>query len=185
MKANASEAAPEAAVPRWFVVEHFEEEFSEWTFKEYVHMLLTMANVHSKVDKPPHCQMLLTNFKFLQALRSDQLKEDELKSKSHMESFARIAHNIKRNVFKNNSPVFMTQLSLEELTSRDFKVPENGWQDDSEVVLELFAAKQVKFNSDLVCMMDMRAEEDLKPTDAFQFMVFGGILGNHPPEDRA
>lgn len=34
-------------------------------------------------------------------------------------------------------------------------------------------------------MMDMRAEKDLAPEDPFEFMVFGGILGNHPPEDRA
>ena len=35
--------------------------------------------------------------------------------------------------------------------------------------------------------MDMRAEQTLQPTDVqqFKFVVFGGILGDHPPQDRA
>jgi ribosome biogenesis SPOUT family RNA methylase Rps3 len=38
-----------------------------------------------------------------------------------------------------------------------------------------------------VCFMDMRAETELSPADAktFNFVVFGGILGDHPPQDRA
>lgn len=40
---------------------------------------------------------------------------------------------------------------------------------------------------DNICFMDMRAEEKLKPQEAsqFKFVVFGGILGDHPPQDRA
>jgi len=32
----------------------------------------------------------------------------------------------------------------------------------------------------------MRAEEELKPEDAekFDLVLFGGILGDHPPRDR-
>lgn len=35
--------------------------------------------------------------------------------------------------------------------------------------------------------MDMRAESKLQPSDGekFEFVVFGGILGDHPPQDRA
>ena len=33
--------------------------------------------------------------------------------------------------------------------------------------------------------MDMRATEVLAPKDTFRFVVFGGILGDHPPQDRA
>jgi len=38
-----------------------------------------------------------------------------------------------------------------------------------------------------VCMMDMRAEKELSPSDAkrFEFVIFGGILGDHPPKDKA
>ncbi|SCU94225.1 LADA_0G07316g1_1 [Lachancea dasiensis] len=37
-----------------------------------------------------------------------------------------------------------------------------------------------------VCLLDPRAKEDLQPRDAndFDYFVFGGILGDHPPRDR-
>ncbi|SCW02738.1 LAFE_0F13190g1_1 [Lachancea fermentati] len=37
-----------------------------------------------------------------------------------------------------------------------------------------------------VCLLDPRAKEDLEPADAdrFDYFVFGGILGDHPPRDR-
>ncbi|CAL9736556.1 protein arginine N-methyltransferase Sfm1p [Monosporozyma servazzii] len=37
-----------------------------------------------------------------------------------------------------------------------------------------------------VCLLDPRATEDLAPADAsqFEYLLFGGILGDHPPRDR-
>lgn len=37
-----------------------------------------------------------------------------------------------------------------------------------------------------VCLLDPRATSDLQPAEAetFDFFVFGGILGDHPPRDR-
>ena len=37
-----------------------------------------------------------------------------------------------------------------------------------------------------VCLLDPRASEDLQPCDVdqFDYFVFGGILGDHPPRDR-
>ncbi|OBA16632.1 uncharacterized protein OGAPODRAFT_16220, partial [Ogataea polymorpha] len=37
-----------------------------------------------------------------------------------------------------------------------------------------------------LCLLDPRAEIDLQPTDkeSFDFFIFGGILGDHPPRDR-
>lgn len=37
-----------------------------------------------------------------------------------------------------------------------------------------------------VCLLDPRAKSDLKPEDGdqFEYFVFGGILGDHPPRDR-
>lgn len=37
-----------------------------------------------------------------------------------------------------------------------------------------------------VCLLDPRATQDLEPADAskFDYFVFGGILGDHPPRDR-
>lgn len=41
-------------------------------------------------------------------------------------------------------------------------------------------------NNNRVCLLDPRATVDLQPNDALQFdyFVFGGILGDHPPRDR-
>ncbi|QPG73496.1 SPOUT methyltransferase [Brettanomyces nanus] len=37
-----------------------------------------------------------------------------------------------------------------------------------------------------LCLLDPRAELDLQPTDTgeFDYFIFGGILGDHPPRDR-
>ena len=37
------------------------------------------------------------------------------------------------------------------------------------------------------CFLDMRAEKRLAPADkpVLSFVVLGGILGDHPPKDRA
>ncbi|QLG74901.1 hypothetical protein HG535_0H02280 [Zygotorulaspora mrakii] len=37
-----------------------------------------------------------------------------------------------------------------------------------------------------VCLLDPRADQDLQPDEAekFDYFVFGGILGDHPPRDR-
>jgi ribosome biogenesis SPOUT family RNA methylase Rps3 len=33
--------------------------------------------------------------------------------------------------------------------------------------------------------MDMRGKEELKPKDHFHYVVLAGIVGDHPPQDRA
>jgi ribosome biogenesis SPOUT family RNA methylase Rps3 len=37
-----------------------------------------------------------------------------------------------------------------------------------------------------ICFMDMRGEKVLSPEDSkqFEFLIFGGVLGDHPPQDR-
>lgn len=34
------------------------------------------------------------------------------------------------------------------------------------------------------CLLDMDAEKELSPSDSFDCLVFGGILGDHPPKRR-
>lgn len=36
-----------------------------------------------------------------------------------------------------------------------------------------------------VCFFDMRAEKTLTTEDNFEYLVVGGVLGDHPPRDRA
>lgn len=35
-----------------------------------------------------------------------------------------------------------------------------------------------------VCMLDMRGKEELGPNEKWNYIVFGGVLGDHPPRDR-
>ena len=59
-------------------------------------------------------------------------------------------------------------------------------EDQSSLLAERF---QTEIAGDLsnICFMDMRAANVLEPAerDQFKFVVFGGILGDHPPQDRA
>ena len=34
-----------------YVIEHFEAEFSDWTFSEYVHMILTLNKLYDTVEE--------------------------------------------------------------------------------------------------------------------------------------
>ncbi len=35
-----------------------------------------------------------------------------------------------------------------------------------------------------VCMLDMRGKQELNPSEKWEYIVFGGVLGDHPPRDR-
>ena len=50
-----------------YVVEHFESEFSDWTFAEYIHMLLSLNKLHdTQAQAPSHKEVLvITNFPFI------------------------------------------------------------------------------------------------------------------------
>ncbi|ODQ63995.1 DUF431-domain-containing protein [Nadsonia fulvescens var. elongata DSM 6958] len=49
-----------------------------------------------------------------------------------------------------------------------------------------FAEKYPGFDYSRVCLLDPSADQDICPedTDKFDFFLFGGILGDHPPRDR-
>lgn len=62
-----------------------------------------------------------------------------------------------------------TGKEITELTNEDFSVvPANG------------------ITKEKTCLLDPSAQTDLVPEDSgkFEFFVFGGILGDHPPRDR-
>ena len=35
-----------------------------------------------------------------------------------------------------------------------------------------------------VCMLDMRGEKELSSEEHWNYIIFGGVLGDHPPRDR-
>ena len=79
-----------------------------------------------------------------------------------------------------------------ELTSSDkvsqikSDISEGKIQDDTQLILEIIE-QEMGGVQERVCFMDMRGESKLQPADAaqFQFVIFGGILGDHPPRDKA
>ena len=42
----------------------------------------------------------------------------------------------------------------------------------------------VKIKLDNACVLDPEASEELSPSDKFDYLIFGGILGDHPPRKR-
>jgi ribosome biogenesis SPOUT family RNA methylase Rps3 len=70
------------------------------------------------------------------------------------------------------------------LTAKE--LPEISGKDDTAVVAKILR-DGIEPSLDNICFMDMRAEKTLKTGDVkqFKFVVFGGILGDHPPQDRA
>ena len=61
-------------------------------------------------------------------------------------------------------------------------------EDDSAEIAQMFGERMVSKDREEsnVCFMDMRADKVLEPEDSkrFEFLIFGGILGDHPPQDK-
>ncbi len=73
-----------------YVVEHFEKELSDWTFAEYVNMILCLNKLYDeKAQSENHQEILvITNFPFVAKLERGELNEDELGTKKNTERFA-------------------------------------------------------------------------------------------------
>lgn len=89
-----------------YVVEHFEEEFSDWTFAEYIHMLLSLNKLHDAHDSAPNHKevLVLTNFPFIAQLSRGELEEDELGTRRNTEKFLTII----------NKPCFSASVMVSE-----------------------------------------------------------------------
>jgi ribosomal protein S13 len=74
-----------------YVIEHFEEELSDWTLSEYVHMVLVLAGVYGAPVARTKSQLIITNFPFVNRLKAGELKEDELHTLRNTERFVKIA----------------------------------------------------------------------------------------------
>ena len=73
-----------------------------------------------------------------------------------------------------------TKESLDQIVATQDKM------DDSQEIAKLFkSGMKVEASSSAsnICFMDMRGPNELKPEDSerFEFLIFGGILGDHPP----
>ena len=112
-------SSPAATVTTHYVIEHFEAEFSDWTFAEYVHMLLTLNKLYdTKVneegqEQKKHTEILiLTNFPFIAQLRRGELDDDELGTKRNTEKFLQL---ITKPVFADS--VRISERAFQALTT--------------------------------------------------------------------
>lgn len=94
-----------------YVIEHFEDELSDWTLSEYVHMVLVLSNLYETCPAPNN-QLILTNFKFTNKLGLKSLKEDELNSLKNTQTFEKIRSKYPKRCL-------VSQLSLIELTAKE------------------------------------------------------------------
>ena len=46
-----------------YIIEHFEAELSEWTLKEYVHMIMLLSGLYS--PSQTQNKLILTNFRYI------------------------------------------------------------------------------------------------------------------------
>ena len=85
--------------------------------------------------------------------------------------------------------LFITNMSAQDskllgptfATTRASIADLHGKPGDAEESKRLFTVDPAR-----VCFLDMRADLPLSPEDAgvFDYVVFGGVLGDHPPRDR-
>ena len=144
-------------------------------------MLLIVSKLYTrKTEENVPETLIITNFPFVARHRQNTLEDDVLNSKKNTEYFVSI---IEKACFKNK--ILITEKPFKDLTSSD-QTEESAAYDDTKTLRKLFISSLTPA-LDNICFMDMRAEEKLKPTEAqkFKFVVFGGILGDHPPQDRA
>ena len=144
---------------------------------------------HGKHQTPS--KLILTNFKYLNDLSMGTLEEDELKSLKHTILFQKILKNLDAE-----DQVFSTKYSLQELTTVEVRkaIKSEEMKDDTAKILQILD-QELQTEEDVnkkLCFMDMRAEKMLGDKAEGQndrheitLIVFGGILGDHPPKDRA
>jgi ribosome biogenesis SPOUT family RNA methylase Rps3 len=166
------------------VVEHLEEEVSRWTLCEYTHMLLVLNGLYADSKQAPS-KLILTNFRYKAEHTQGTLEEDEYYTKRHVETLLKINANLGgRGLFsRHDLRALTTREKLDEI------VASGDSSDDSVEIAELFRDKMLvapNSTESNICFMDMRGEKVLGPEDAgrFSFVIFGGILGDHPPQDR-
>lgn len=62
---------------------------------------------------------------------------------------------------------------------------ESFGKDEKKYALQMESLQEMgNYLEGSVCMLDMRGEKSLSPGEKWDYIVFGGVLGDHPPRDR-
>ena len=153
--------------PKWFVIEHMETGLFDWCVCEYLQAAKYVSLRGNRV--------VITNAQVF--LRNADSKSQEflkkliagLEQAGHQNSFYFGPEPLKSS-FNKEKTSFQIQ-HLQKIC--------NG---EIGTVNTLMRADFKK-----VCLLDLRAEQILQPSDKQEFdvIVLGGILGDHPPKDRS
>lgn len=148
---------------RFYIINHMDEFLYEWSLCEYIqmHKYMTLSANQAKIS------LVLSNAASFLSYKGDAkscaLNEKNIECfKNSHTSFYFLSQDINKYV----TPLQTLSFSLE--------TQQNTYM----------APQTVDFQR--VCLLDMRAEAPLVPEDSslFDVVIFGGILGDHPPRDR-
>ena len=124
-----------------YVIEHFEQEVSKWTFCEYTHMIMILNDLYCTSTKPN--KLIIANFPYKYQLKRGELKEDEYGTLKHTQQFLQINENL-------NHKCLMSKYKLLELTSKDSLekiLDENSTDDDSVEIAKMFQTRMIAIGS--------------------------------------
>ena len=83
---------------------------------------------------------------------------------------------------------FLEYKSISEIVGKENLVITNIKKpEDREKLAEVCEAREesvLQMGLGNACLLDMDAEKELSPEDSFDYLVFGGILGDFPPKKR-
>ena len=164
---------------KYFLVEHMEEFLYDWCKAEYLQMLKYVQNTNFRII----FSNFDSNFDFVDDKNGQNNKEN-------LKEFL----NSNKDLFKSKASFVGKELvSYLEKDEGCFHIPLNERKEKLSGYLKSGEHTEGKPKSDVlkvpfkrVCLLDMRAEKTLEPSDLQEFdvLLFGGILGDHPPRDR-
>lgn len=140
--------------PKYYVIDHQEGPLGDWAKSEFIQMFSYLSKSKSHVVITNGDTMIYTG-------------KDEKEKKFHDDNL----EELKKELAKWENRHLLIGKPIKDLISDDRKSFE-------------LDGKTFSFNR--VVLLDLRADGPLTPGDAkdFDVMVFGGILGDHPPRDR-
>ena len=159
---------------KWFIIEHMEEWLFEWCTCEYIQATNYLSKRNNKLLVSNFAQVVNNkseeNLKNLSLLFTTLANQKLTKSIYFMMEQIKTAMNPETFIIKN----------LHSISTETFKVNENPLNSLTQ------ENTKVSFPLSTVSLLDLRAKKALCHDDRkiLNVLIFGGILGDHPPRDR-
>ena len=146
---------------KYYIIDHQEGSLLEWCTSEYTQIMNYLSSSNSKV--------LITNTDTF----TDTSDCDDLLSQKVKKCNEDLHKEIEQRNQKENFLLYNEGINSLIAT-----------EGDSQYLNIKSESKRIPMSR--VCLLDLRAEKELSPTDyeIFDVFIFGGILGDNPPKDR-